>query len=154
MDFSCNKLYKPAPGTFGEVLGAWPAEEVRGCDCGFVSWATAAVAEQHAITPQQINAHSGDRNPNAWLDGETLSIPHRLTSRRIGIARDYSIASPTANRFEKQVSRFQSLKVSAALNAGSGLETLNPETYLRSGDLPRTSRQVFQQFADGQTRFQ
>ena len=60
-----------------------------------------ALVEPKAITPKIIDAHSASCRERAGLDCGTGAIPRLLSSRSKDIARDYSIASPAANR-EKQ----------------------------------------------------
>jgi hypothetical protein len=94
MDFACSRLYKASPGIFDGALGAWAEDEVLG-GVG-VSWANAPVVQPNAITPKKINAHSSGCRENAWLDCVTGVVPEMLIPWRIGIARDYLIASPAA----------------------------------------------------------
>src|SRR5450755_126236 len=92
MDFSCSRLYKPAPGTFDGVLCVWPVDEVSVGACGFgVSCAKACVVEAHAITQRTINRDRGGREENTGLDCRTGVVRETLIPWRIGIARDYPI---------------------------------------------------------------
>src|ERR1039457_5723979 len=93
MDFSCSRLYKPTPGTFEGALAVWPADEVSAGDwCFGRSWAEAAMVKLHAITPKTGTTHSR-RWEHAKLDCLTGSVRLMLIPWRIGIARDYPIAS-------------------------------------------------------------
>src|ERR1035438_5393314 len=99
-DFFSRKLYK-ATGPDDGAAGGWSAAGRAAGDgtglgsCWGASCANTAPAMAKAIAPQKTIPRNNDRR-QARLDFESAADGEQLISCRNGIAREYSIASPSA----------------------------------------------------------